>query len=455
MLSNHKGLGHKIALALITLAVALSGFGFAPRTASAALPDNEVCVQYHTVQRGETLARIARQYGVDWRDMARINELEDPSLIYTGQRLCVKTDVTDDRPPVQSGFYFDVISVVGDKNVTIRIYNAPADTQFDVLMDKRGTTGIDGYVVERINSGRGGTLTDSFDIPTALRDEGRIVIRVEGVTTGHFYYNTFINTTSETDDRPPAQNGFYFDILQVVKNKSVTIKVYNAPANTRFDVLMDVRGTTGVDGYQVERINTGKGGTFTDSYDIPTALRGEGRIVIRLEGVTSGRYFYDTFVNATAGNREDDDVVLPREVGVRVDTTSRRLHSGKPADLYRGNLGVSLPSSSYDGRLTLTRMDLNDTRRLEFVARGIDVQVDASNADENGKVRGLVYVYFNLDEDLRELWRDGDLNIYRYDRDERAWVECPTTMVKSKNRPYGRLSCPITSFGVYGLAVSG
>ncbi|GAA5158302.1 LysM peptidoglycan-binding domain-containing protein [Ornithinimicrobium tianjinense] len=39
----------------------------------------------YTVKSGDTLSGIAAQYGVDWREMARLNKLDNPDLIYPGQ----------------------------------------------------------------------------------------------------------------------------------------------------------------------------------------------------------------------------------------------------------------------------------------------------------------------------------------------------------------------------------
>ena len=39
----------------------------------------------YTVKSGDTLSEIAASYGVDWREMARLNNLENPDLIYPGQ----------------------------------------------------------------------------------------------------------------------------------------------------------------------------------------------------------------------------------------------------------------------------------------------------------------------------------------------------------------------------------
>jgi len=44
---------------------------------------------YHTVQRGETLLRIALESGQNWRDVARWNNLDDPNRLEVGQVLRV------------------------------------------------------------------------------------------------------------------------------------------------------------------------------------------------------------------------------------------------------------------------------------------------------------------------------------------------------------------------------
>jgi len=45
----------------------------------------------HTVQRGETLASIARRYGTSWQAIAEANSLVNPSQIYAGQQLKIPT----------------------------------------------------------------------------------------------------------------------------------------------------------------------------------------------------------------------------------------------------------------------------------------------------------------------------------------------------------------------------
>src|SRR5699024_2375782 len=41
----------------------------------------------HKVRKGESLSSIARDYGLDWHDLARWNDIASPYTIYVGQRL--------------------------------------------------------------------------------------------------------------------------------------------------------------------------------------------------------------------------------------------------------------------------------------------------------------------------------------------------------------------------------
>ncbi|MHB1651995.1 MAG: LysM peptidoglycan-binding domain-containing protein [Desulfitobacteriaceae bacterium] len=45
--------------------------------------------QVHIVRKGETVYRIAKHYGLDWKEVARCNHLGNPNLIYPGQRLLI------------------------------------------------------------------------------------------------------------------------------------------------------------------------------------------------------------------------------------------------------------------------------------------------------------------------------------------------------------------------------
>lgn len=55
---------------------------------------------YHTVERGQTLYRIAKMYGVEVSDLMRVNQIYNPSQLDTGRRLLVPTTVVPIVKPV-------------------------------------------------------------------------------------------------------------------------------------------------------------------------------------------------------------------------------------------------------------------------------------------------------------------------------------------------------------------
>ncbi|NLG72367.1 MAG: LysM peptidoglycan-binding domain-containing protein [Chloroflexi bacterium] len=284
--------------------------------AAAPVAAQTTCTRYHTVQRGEYLVKIARQYDVSWRYLADINDLANPSRIYPGQKLCVATTGSgtgggDDSGAPYTGIpTFSISSVVAGKTVTIQTNNFPANDSFDVLMGQMGTRGVNGIKVTSINSGKGGSFTATFDIPATLADHRRIAIRLQSNTgSGYYAYNWFYNTTADSgtgggDDSGSPSTGYKgyptFSIASVVRDQSVTVSVRNLPPNDTFRVLMGPMGTRGVNGYQVTTFNTGNGGNQSFTFDIPSQLDGSYQIAIRIEATTGSGYFaYNWFYNNT------------------------------------------------------------------------------------------------------------------------------------------------------------
>ena len=87
-----------------------------------------------------------------------------------------------------------------------------------------------------------------------------------------------------------------FSIVKVVKDTSVTIRTANFPADELFTVRMGEFGTLGVGGVIVATTNSGSGGAFEATYDIPDSLKGLSRIAIRLDG-DAGDFSYNWFWN--------------------------------------------------------------------------------------------------------------------------------------------------------------
>jgi LysM repeat protein len=58
---------------------------------SSAAPAENTDTEYHTVGYGESLGVIATRYGMTLTELARLNDITNPDLIYIGQRLIIST----------------------------------------------------------------------------------------------------------------------------------------------------------------------------------------------------------------------------------------------------------------------------------------------------------------------------------------------------------------------------
>jgi hypothetical protein len=97
-----------------------------------------------------------------------------------------------------------------------------------------------------------------------------------------------------------AYGGYpYFSIESVVKGESVTIRAHNFPASDTFMVTMGYYGGYGIGGVVVGFTDTGSGGTFVATYEIPDALAGQSQLAIRLQSSKSGYYAYNWFYNSS------------------------------------------------------------------------------------------------------------------------------------------------------------
>ncbi len=199
---------------------------------------------------------------------------------------------------------FSIVSVEEDDKVTIKTNNFPKDVDFKVLMGKYGTKGIGGILVTTTDSGDGGSLTLTYDVPEGLKGLDRIAIRLEATSGGYYAFNWFWNNDSAAIVTPtpviPGYTGIpTFFITAVVADDSVTIKTNNFPKDVDFQVLMGKYGTKGIGGTLVATTDSGDGGTLTLTYDVPDGLKGLDRIAIRLEATSGGYYAYNWFWNNT------------------------------------------------------------------------------------------------------------------------------------------------------------
>ena len=46
----------------------------------------------HKVRKGDTLSAIGQKYGVSWQEIARVNHIKNPDLIFPGQKFIIPQD---------------------------------------------------------------------------------------------------------------------------------------------------------------------------------------------------------------------------------------------------------------------------------------------------------------------------------------------------------------------------
>jgi len=89
---------------LVLTALLVVGSGFIGSLQSASASDYAAtCAQYHTVQRGENLYRIGLRYNLSVTTLQSMNGIRDANRIYAGQSLCVKISAPAITYTVQRG----------------------------------------------------------------------------------------------------------------------------------------------------------------------------------------------------------------------------------------------------------------------------------------------------------------------------------------------------------------
>lgn len=222
---------------------------------------------------------------------------------------------------------FKVTAVSQDTSATIETNNFPPNQTFTVTMGPMGTQGINGTVVGTLESGSGGVLTGTYQIPDNLKGLAQISIRAQtSHANPYFAYNWFWNNDansamaaapeSGTDTGAGGQpdttkpvagtgTGYYTGIpvmviTSVVRGQSVTFQTQNYPPNQTFNVTMGPMGTQGINGTLVGSFNSGQGGSFEVTMPIPDAYAGWHQISIRAQTAHAYPYFsYNWFYNYT------------------------------------------------------------------------------------------------------------------------------------------------------------
>lgn len=91
------------ALCLLLIGVGLQGCASRPSPESVKTSRSAVAVpEFHVVQRGDTVSKIAARYGLSYPEIGRINQLDDQYTIHPAQRLRLRGSAGNTRVPVQT-----------------------------------------------------------------------------------------------------------------------------------------------------------------------------------------------------------------------------------------------------------------------------------------------------------------------------------------------------------------
>jgi LysM repeat protein len=139
------------------------------------IPDSTTTYTVHIVQRGETLSSIAWHYGVSYWDIASLNGLSNPNLIYVGQRLLIPTgggpvpSPTVPPPAVQEAIIINspAPDATISSPVTVTGWGSGFENTLAVrILNENGTVIGEGFVMVDADFGQYGPFTGTVTYTT-------------------------------------------------------------------------------------------------------------------------------------------------------------------------------------------------------------------------------------------------------------------------------------------------
>ncbi len=252
------------------------------------------CTDTHYISYGDTLYKIGLWYGVPWPDIAAANGLSYPYTIYYGKTLCIP-DATSSGS--SGGIGVVVTSVKTNDYINIKATNLPKKENFDVSIGKCYSSSKT-LVGSLRTDGDSGTFYEKYDIPGKYNGVSCLTLYLESIKSSREAFTSFTNTTSSTPS-VSSSSDMYFKIIDVEKNKSITIKMYNLVKNKRYKVFIGPAGSGAPSGYLRDAFTASSSGTLTATYTIQSAFKNRAKLDIRVEGMTITASMVQTFNNTT------------------------------------------------------------------------------------------------------------------------------------------------------------
>ncbi len=259
------------------------------------------CKDYHTVQYGDTLYKIGIWYNAYWPDIANANGIGYPYTIYAGQKLCIpygSTSGTSGTSGSTDGVGLTVISVKANDFVTVVATNLPKKENFEMRIGKCNSSSS--VLVENLKTGTdSGTFTRKYDIPSKYKDVKCLTIYMESIKSSKEAFVSFDNKTNYAVSPVPT-TAMYFQVIDVEKNSSVTIKIYNLIKGKKYKVFFGPQGSGAPAGYSIDSfIASSSTKPLVLTYSISKKYRDRTAFDIRVEGMTTPASMILTIKNQT------------------------------------------------------------------------------------------------------------------------------------------------------------
>lgn len=115
----------------------------------------------HVVKEEEVLWKIAKQYGLEWQQLAKHNNLKNPDMIYPGQKLNIPTEGESITSKVENTANETTITVLGTADMHGRIY--AYEYAIDAIDDDAGFAKIQTLIKQEKTKNPNAILMDMGD----------------------------------------------------------------------------------------------------------------------------------------------------------------------------------------------------------------------------------------------------------------------------------------------------
>ena len=220
-----------IVVAVLTAVTLIAATGTQPAVAAKEVKD---CNKWHTVQKGEYLKSIAKQYGVTWQVLVEINGLKNPNKIFPGQKLCVSTTSkpapTQIPIPVSGSLSGNIYASSAKEDLTVTLVGKsliPYSTYTLYLSNFKAKNPVY-YLAGTATADKAGAFSATCNIPKKLYD----VVKIKVIATnnrGSSATNWFFNATYDGNTGGIGAPTLNFVIESVKKDGTVKIKTSNLP----------------------------------------------------------------------------------------------------------------------------------------------------------------------------------------------------------------------------------